>query len=103
MMSRVVISSSEQLGQVLQGARKIAGLSQADAAARLAISQSRISHLELNPETISVAQLLALLAAYDFDLFVEPRVDDKPDDKLTTNRPQPGTTLSDAEIDRLEW
>lgn len=101
MMSRVVISSSEQLGQVLQGARKIAGLSQADAAARLATSQSRISHLELNPETISVAQLLALLAAYDLDLFVEPRaLSDKPDHKLD---PKPGTTLSDAEIDRLEW
>jgi HTH-type transcriptional regulator/antitoxin HipB len=84
-MSRVVISSSEQLGQVLQGARQIAGLSQSDAAARLAISQSRISHLELNPETISVAQLLALLAAYDLDLSVEPR------------------TLSDAEVDRFEW
>ncbi|WP_324608912.1 helix-turn-helix transcriptional regulator [Cupriavidus metallidurans] len=100
-----MISSSEQLGQVLQGARKIAGLSQADAAARLAISQSRISHLELNPETISVAQLLALLAAYDFDLFVEPRaLDDKPDDKPDHKSDhKPGTTLSDAEIDRLEW
>lgn len=84
-MSRVVISSSEQLGQVLQGARKIAGLSQADTAARLAISQSRISHLELNPETISVAQLLALLAAYDLDLLVEAR------------------SIRDAAVDRFEW
>jgi len=80
-----MITSSEQLGQVLQGARKVAGLTQADAAARLAMSQSRMSHLELNPETISVAQLLALLAAYELDLLVEPRL------------------ISDAEVDRFEW
>jgi HTH-type transcriptional regulator/antitoxin HipB len=80
-----MITSSEQLGQVLQGARKIAGLTQADAAARLAISQSRISHLKLNPELISVAQLLALLAAYNLDLLVEPR------------------TSNDAAVNGFEW
>ena len=85
MSARVTITSSEQLGQVLQGARKIAGLTQADAAARLAISQSRISHMELNPETISVAQLLALLGAYNMDLVVEPRA------------------VRDALLEKLEW
>ncbi|GJG94169.1 helix-turn-helix domain-containing protein [Cupriavidus pauculus] len=85
MSARVTITSSDQLGQVLQGARKIAGLTQADAAARLAISQSRISHMELNPETISVAQLLALLGAYELDLIVEPRA------------------VHDELIEKLEW
>ena len=85
MSARVTITSSEQLGQVLQGARKIAGLTQADAAARLAISQSRVSHMELNPETISVAQLLALLGAYNMDLVVEPRA------------------VRDALLEKLEW
>lgn len=85
MSARVTITSSDQLGQVLQGARKIAGLTQADAAARLAISQSRISHMELNPETISVAQLLALLGAYELDLIVEPRA------------------VRDELIEKLEW
>jgi len=80
-----MITSSEQLGQVLQGARKVAGLTQTDAAARLAMSQSRMSHLELNPETISVAQLLALLAAYELDLLVEPR------------------SMGEAGVDRFEW
>ena len=85
MSARVTITSSDQLGQVLQGARKIAGLTQADAAARLDISQSRISHMELNPETISVAQLLALLGAYNMDLVVEPRA------------------VRDALLEKLEW
>lgn len=84
MSVRVMITSSDQLGQVLQGARKIVGLTQADAAARLAIIQSRISHMELNPETISVAQLLTLLGAYELDLVIEPRAvrDDEALEKL---------------------
>lgn len=85
MSASVTITSSDQLGQVLQGARKIAGLTQADAAARLDISQSRISHMELNPETISVAQLLALLGAYDMDLIIQPRA------------------VRDALLEKLEW
>ncbi|RZT30813.1 helix-turn-helix domain-containing protein [Cupriavidus agavae] len=83
MSARVTITTSDQLGQVLQGARKIAGLTQAEAATRLAISQSRVSHMELNPDTISVAQLLALLGAYELDLVIEPRaVRDKLLEKL---------------------
>ena len=85
MSARVMITSSDQLGQVLQGARKIAGLTQAEAAARLAISQSRVSHMELNPETISVAQLLALLGAYEMDLVIEPRA------------------VRDEVLEKLEW
>ncbi len=82
MSARVTITSSDQLGQVLQGARKIAGLTQAGAAARLAISQSRISHMELNPETINVAQLLALLGAYELDLIIETREEHTEDNAL---------------------
>jgi len=85
MSARVTITSSDQLGQLLQGARKIAGLTQADAANRLDISQSRISHMELNPETISVAQLLALLGAYGLDLVIEPRA------------------VRDEMLEKLEW
>lgn len=85
MSAKVMITSSDQLGQVLQGARKIAGLTQAEAAARLAISQSRVSHMELNPETISVAQLLALLGAYEMDLLIEPRA------------------VRDELVEKLEW
>lgn len=64
------IATALDLGRVLQGARTIAGLSQAEAAARLHVSQSWISHMELNPETISAAQLLALMEVYDLALYV---------------------------------
>ncbi|WP_454765969.1 helix-turn-helix domain-containing protein [Cupriavidus campinensis] len=84
-MLRVMISTTEQLGQVLQGARKVAGLTQAEAAARLDVSQSRISHMELNPETISAGQLLTLLGAYDLDLVVQDR------------------TMDEAALQKFEW
>lgn len=84
-MLRVMISTTEQLGQVLQGARKVAGLTQAEAGARLDVSQSRISHMELNPETISAGQLLALLGVYDLDLVVQDR------------------SVGEAELQKFEW
>ncbi|QET05116.1 MULTISPECIES: helix-turn-helix domain-containing protein [Cupriavidus] len=65
------IATALDLGRVLQGARTIAGLSQAEAAARLNVSQSWISHMELNPETISAAQLLALMEVYELALYIK--------------------------------
>lgn len=65
------IATTLELGQVLQGARTIAGLTQTEAATRLNVSQSLISHMELNPETISAGQLLALLQIYGLELYVQ--------------------------------
>jgi len=65
------IATALDLGRVLQGARTIAGLSQAEAAARLNVSQSWISHMVLNPETISAAQLLALMEVYELALYIK--------------------------------
>ncbi|MGO4330216.1 helix-turn-helix domain-containing protein [Cupriavidus sp. 2TAF22] len=67
------LSTATQLGQVLQSARRAAGLSQTDLAARLAVSQSRISHMELNPGTISADQLLALVSVLGLELVVQDR------------------------------
>jgi HTH-type transcriptional regulator/antitoxin HipB len=63
-----VLSTSDQLGKILAGARRAAGLTQAQAAARVGVSQSRLSTMELNPGTITVSQLFALLAAYRLEL-----------------------------------
>jgi HTH-type transcriptional regulator/antitoxin HipB len=41
--------------------------------------------MELNPETISAGQLLALLGAYDLDLVVQDRA------------------IGEAEIQKFEW
>ena len=68
-----ILSLSRQLGPLLQSARKSAGLSQTALAQRLGISQSRVSAMELDPGSISVEQLLALLAALNHEVLVQPK------------------------------
>jgi HTH-type transcriptional regulator/antitoxin HipB len=68
-----ILSLSKQLGPLLQSARRSAGLSQTALAQRLGISQSRVSAMELDPGSISVEQLLAMLAALQHELLVQPK------------------------------
>lgn len=68
-----ILSLSKQLGPLLQSARKSAGMSQTALAQRLGISQSRVSAMELDPASISVEQLLALLAALNHEVLVQPK------------------------------
>ncbi|HEV7609236.1 MAG TPA: helix-turn-helix domain-containing protein [Steroidobacteraceae bacterium] len=55
------INTPRQIGANLSGRRKQLKLSQADVASKLGLSQNRLSELESRPETLTVAQLLALL------------------------------------------
>lgn len=71
-----ILSLSKQLGPLLQAARKATGLSQTELAQFLGISQSRISAMELDPGSINVEQLLALLAALNYELLVQPKSGD---------------------------
>jgi len=68
-----VLLTSSQLGQVLQAARKARKLSQSTLASRIGLSQSRVSHLELNAQDLSVAQLLAWSSALGLELTLGPR------------------------------
>lgn len=62
-----------QLGSMLQAARKAQRLTQSALAARMGLSQSRVSHLELNAHELSVEQLLAWCAALGLELAVGTR------------------------------
>jgi HTH-type transcriptional regulator/antitoxin HipB len=53
---------------LLAARRKQLKLSQAVTAAKLGLSQNRLSELESYPETLTVAQLLALLNVLGLDL-----------------------------------
>jgi HTH-type transcriptional regulator / antitoxin HipB len=68
-----VISVADQVGPLLQAARKSARLSQGALASRLGLSQSRMSAMELDPGSISLEQLLALFSALDLELIVQTR------------------------------
>ena len=62
-----------QLGAMLQAARKAQGLTQSALASRIGLSQSRVSHLELNAHDLSVEQLLAWCAALGLELSIGTR------------------------------
>jgi HTH-type transcriptional regulator/antitoxin HipB len=75
---RQILSTPPQLGPLLKSGRHAAGLSQAELARRMGISQSRISHMELYPESLSLEQLLALFGLLGMELVVQSKPDAPP-------------------------
>ncbi|MGF6811093.1 HTH-type transcriptional regulator/antitoxin HipB [Paraburkholderia sp. Clong3] len=63
-----LIATSDQLAQLLAASRRQAGLTQTEAAARVGVSQSRISALETDASGLTLTQLLALCGAYGLQL-----------------------------------
>ena len=71
-----------QLGHLLLTARRAKKLTQADLAARVGVSQGRISQMETQPETITAQQLLLLTSVLDLELSLGPRVTLTPSDSM---------------------
>jgi HTH-type transcriptional regulator/antitoxin HipB len=65
--------SGDQLRQQLLIARKRLKLSQAAVAARLDLSQNRVSYLELHPEELSLKQLLTWCSVLGLELRLSAR------------------------------
>ena len=70
---RQVLAIPSQLGPLLKAARKQAHMSQEELAKRVNISQSRMSHMELNPGSISLEQLLAIFGALGIEVVLGSR------------------------------
>ena len=70
-MSRLY--SPQQAAELLVGRRKAFGLSQAEVAARLGISQNRLSELETRPERLTFDRLLALAGVLGLELALGER------------------------------
>ncbi|MDZ7813735.1 MAG: helix-turn-helix transcriptional regulator [Ideonella sp.] len=66
-----ILSIPSQVGLVLKAQRKGAKLSQKQLAAKLGLSQNRLSELETDPGSMRVDQLLALLHALGLELQVQ--------------------------------
>ena len=69
-----LLSVPSQVGLVLRAVRKSAKLSQKQLAAKLGLSQNRVSELETDPGSMRVDQLLAVLSALGLELQVQTRV-----------------------------
>ncbi|HYJ41030.1 MAG TPA: helix-turn-helix domain-containing protein [Steroidobacteraceae bacterium] len=67
------INDPRQIGATLVGRRKHLKLSQTDVAARLGLSQNRLSELESSPQSLTVEQLLALLNVLGLEMSLRER------------------------------
>ena len=70
---RQILSHSTQLGQILASRRKALKLSQQALAAKLTISQNRLSEIETNPGTLTVERLLDLCNLLGLELVIQNR------------------------------
>ncbi|HDR8857802.1 helix-turn-helix domain-containing protein [Burkholderia territorii] len=69
-----IVNTPAQLGEILSSARQAKGLTQAEAAARIGVGQSRLSSLETTrTETLSLSQLLELTALYGLELNIRTK------------------------------
>jgi HTH-type transcriptional regulator/antitoxin HipB len=68
-----LVSTPHQMAQLLAAGRRRAGLTQAEAAARVGLSQSRISALETDAASLTLTQLLALCGTYELQLQVRDK------------------------------
>lgn len=67
-MDEFLVRTAEQLPGLLQSFRKAAGLTQAEVAERLGITQQTLSALERNATTVSAARLMKLLSILGVEL-----------------------------------
>jgi len=87
-MNDFTVRTPEQLPAMLKGFRKKAGLTQADVAARMGISQQTLSALERNAEAVSAGRLMRLLAVLGVELVLR-----QPEAPAETAGPAPGKPI----------
>jgi len=68
-----ILTHGAQLGQILATRRRASKLSQRALAAKLAISQNRLSEIEANPGTITIDRLLELANLLGLELVIQDR------------------------------
>jgi HTH-type transcriptional regulator/antitoxin HipB len=72
--ARQLIATPTQLGEVLRARRKARGMSQGELAAKLNISQSRLSTLESEPAGLTLDRLLTLARVLGLEIVIQDKV-----------------------------
>lgn len=80
------ITTPAQLSLVLQSARKLRGLTQAQIAKSIDLSQASLSRLEINTQNMKLTQLLAMCRHLGLELVVQNRAPVDPDALPATDR-----------------
>jgi HTH-type transcriptional regulator/antitoxin HipB len=84
-MPQHVLNTTAQLSLEFQAARRALGWTQADIGARIGLSQSRVSHLEMHPDQLSAEQMLAWCAVLGLELSIGARKADASSDTPSTD------------------
>ncbi len=77
-MRQLIITSPKQVGEILRGRRKSRHVSQQQIAAKLSISQGRLSTLEGDPAGLTLDRLIALANMLDLELVLRDKSDAGP-------------------------
>ena len=72
-MQAFTVRTTEQLPQLLKAFRKNAGLTQADVALRLGVTQQTVSALERNAEAVSAQRLTQLMNILGVELVLRKK------------------------------
>ncbi|SEB26043.1 helix-turn-helix transcriptional regulator [Variovorax sp. YR216] len=88
-MTDFTVRTSEQLPELLQAFRKQAGLTQAETALRLGVTQQTLSALERNAEKVSAGRLMRLLSILGVELVLRKGAQPAsvPPDRADSSRP----------------
>ena len=82
--------TARQLGAILRAFRRSRGMTQAQLAARVGLTQKAVSMAETHPERIGVERLFHLVAALEVDLVLSDRrarAASRPSGKTRTSQP----------------
>ncbi|HQP39258.1 MAG TPA: helix-turn-helix transcriptional regulator [Polyangiaceae bacterium] len=74
-MRQVVITTPQQVGEILRGRRKARRISQQQVAAGLGISQGRLSTLEADPAAMPLHRLIVVANMLGLELVLQEKPD----------------------------
>ena len=72
-MDDLSLQLPSQLGPHLRALRRARKMTQSDLAARLGVTQARVSAIEADPAAVSVGQFMTILTALGVDIALRPR------------------------------
>jgi HTH-type transcriptional regulator/antitoxin HipB len=70
---RQIVTAASQVGEIVRARRKAQKLSQAELAAKLGISQSRLSVIEQSPQTLTLDRLISLFNVLGLSLVLQDK------------------------------
>ena len=70
--------STSQVGQLLSARRLALRMSQKELAARIGLSQNRLSEIEADPAGLTLERLLTLVSALGFELVLQDKKNTQP-------------------------